>query len=232
MKIKICLFFILIKGCTLYGQLKTDTIFLSLPDDTVFVQTIQYDDVTYKKFKTDKKYDYYHAKLEGEPLINRLRQWLYEHVNLDLTETQTKAIFWIFVVIAVVSIVLILYFFKPSLFYVNKKKKISFSIDNENIHELDFDYLIKDALYNKQYTNAIRWCYLQMLKILHEKDLISYQAQKTVIEYVYEIKQSGLKSSFKEASQQFLYYRYGNFEASFENWEYFSSLSVKIVKQI
>ena len=109
---------------------------------------------------------------------------------------------------------------------------MDFDVENENIHELDFDRLINDALQSGQYAMAIRWNYLQTLKALHSKELISWDAHKTVIEYVYEVKRPEIKSDFKEASQQFLYYRYGNFEASREDWEEFILLTNHIMKQI
>ena len=209
---------------------KADTSNLPLPVDTVFVQAIRYDSATYRQFKKEKLYDYYHVKPKGESLLDRIRYYIYKYLLAPLSESRTAN--WIIVAGVVVALLLILYFFKPAWFYVNKKNKIAFDVENENINELDFDYLIKDALKSEQYAAAIRWDYLQLLKIMHLKELISWDAHKTVIEYVYELKQPALKPVFKEASQQFLCYRYGNFEASQENWDSFTTLTNNIVKQI
>jgi len=232
-KIKSLILVIFISICGLdVSAAKTDTSNLSLPADTAFVQAIQYDSLTYMQFKNDKVYDYYHAKPKShssflEMLSDMFRRLFYGQLS-ELTNTQMMII----ALMVAVIILLILYFFRPSWFYINKKKKIAFGIEDENIHELDFERLIGDALNSGRYADAIRWNYLQLLKILHSKELISWDAHKTVIEYVYEIKQPVLKSSFKEASQQFLYYRYGNFEASRENWEQFMVLTTNIIKQI
>jgi len=233
-KIKNCIFVVFISICGLdVSAGKKDTFYLSLSVDTAFIPAIQYNSKTYQQFKKDKAYNYYHNKLKSDFSLRKLiHQILRKYFSLDLTETQTKVVLWVVVVVVVVIILLILYFFRPSWFYINKKKKIAFSVEDENIHHLDFERLIKDALESGRYANAIRWKYLQLLKVLHGKELISWDAHKTVIEYVYEIKQSELKSSFKEVSQQFLYYRYGNFEASRENWEQFMVLTTNIIKRI
>jgi hypothetical protein len=211
---------------------KTDTSNLSLPADTAFVQAVQYNSKTYTQFKQDKMYDYYHTKVKGyssfwEMLRDMFRRLFYGQLS-ELTNIQIMIIS----IIVAAIILLILYFFRPSWFYINKKKKLAFGIEDEDIHQLDFERLLKEALKSGRYADAIRWNYLQLLKTLHSKELISWDANKTVIEYVYELKQPVLKSNFKELSKQFLYYRYGNFEASQENWEEFSELTGKMDKMI
>ena len=211
---------------------KTDTSYLSLPVDTAFVQAIQYDSTTYHRFKQEKIYEYDNSKPKGVSLWDMIRQSINRFLNEHLTESQVRLAYWALVAVVVAILALIFYFFRPSWFYVNKKKKIDFSVENENIHGLDFEHLIKDALTSGQYADAIRWNYLQVLKALHSKELISWDAHKTVIEYVSELKRPAFQSEFKEVSQQFLYYRYGNFEASQQNWEEFNALTGSIIKQI
>ena len=231
MKIKRSILFIFIALCGLdVSAAKTDTSNLSLSADTAFVQTVQHDSKTYAQFKKDKTYDYYHAKPQGhssfwEMLRDLFRRLFYRQLS-ELTTAQIMVIS----IMVVVIILLILYFFRPSWFYVNKKKKIVFGVEDEDIHQLDFERLIKDALKSQRYADAIRWNYLQVLKSLHSKELISWDANKTVIEYVYEIKNPTLKSLFKEVTQAFLYYRYGNFEATQEEWEEFAEKTGKVGK--
>lgn len=209
---------------------KTDTTHRSLPFDTAFVRAIGYDSKTYTQFKEKKQYNYYRTVPQGDSLLDIIRRFLHRYILAPIAGSHTAN--WIIFVAVVAIIGLILFFFRPAWFYINIKKKIEFSLENENIHELDFNRLIKDALKLEQYATAIRWNYLQLLKTLHAKKIISWDAHKTVIEYVYEIRQPVLKSNFKEVSQQFLYYRYGNFEASQENWETFTALTHKISSEL
>ena len=205
---------------------------IEFPVDTVYVQVINFDSKTYSQIKNDEDFDYYQSKSKGYSIFDiiegKIREFLRKHFNLNLSKKQITTILWVVVVLVVVTILLILYFFKPSIFYINKKKKIDFSVENEDIDALDFEKLISDSVKSGLYVNAIRWSYLQILKSLHLKELISYDRHKTVIEYVHEIKDTELKPVFKEITQMFLYYRYGNFEATREDWEDFAKKSKEI----
>ena len=231
MRRKICIFLILIGiyGLDVFAE-KANTSNLSLPVDTVFVLAIRYDSATYQQFKENKLYDYQN-KPKGDSLWDIFWREINRFLNEYYTKTQIKIVYWIIAFAVVVILVLIFYYFRPSWFYVNKKNKMDFYVENEDIHKLDFETLIKNALLSGRYADAIRWNYLQLLKVLQSKELISWDAHKTVIEYVFELKRPALKPSFKEATQQFLYYRYGNFEASQADWEEFSLLINHIMKQ-
>lgn len=239
MKIKVFLFLILLALTypdLSFGQTTPDEMLL-FSEDTAFVQQITYNTKTFDQFKQDKIYDYSRNQLEdGYSIWDRIKikikQFLREHFFSNITDNEIKIALWIVVAIVLIIISLLLFFFKPSLFFRNRKKKISFSVENENIHELNFDNLIKDALGSEEYTMAIRWEYLRLLKILHGKKIISWDIHKTVNEYVKEVKQTEIKEKFKEVSREFLYYRYGNFEASQEDWMVFMSTTEQIIKQI
>lgn len=230
--IKTYIFIILISTCGLdVSAEKADTSNFSLRVDTTFVKAIRYDSATYHQFKADKKYDYYHSQSGKGDSLRDIISWLINKYILSPIANSRMANGIVFVAVTVI-LLLILYFFRPSWFYVNKKKKTDFSVENENIHETDFDLLIKDALQLERFAEAIRWDYLQTLKTLHAKELISWDAHKTVVEYVSELKRPALKADFKAATRQFLYFRYGNFEASHENWEDFTALTRNIIRQI
>ena len=236
MKLKIFILLLFTGVCGInVSAVKNDISALSLPADTAFIQSFRYDNNTYKQFKKNNTYNYYDRTRTyslWDTLVYKLRCFLNKYFNIEFTVKQAKTTLWIITALVAAVLLLILYFFRPSWFYINKKKKIDFSVENEDIHSSDFEYLIKNALKSEQYADAIRWNYLQLLKALHAKELISWDAHKTVIEYVHELKQSALKPYFKEASQQFLYYRYGNFKASQENWKEFNELVCSILLKI
>lgn len=239
MKIKSFIFLILFAFAypnLSFGQTTSDELSV-LSEDTAFVQQITYNTKTFDKLKQDKIYDYSRNQIEDgysiwDRIKAKIKQFLKEHFFSNITDNHVKIVLWIIVAIVVIIISLLLFFFKPSLFFRNKKKKVSFSIEDENIHALNFEELIKNSLQSEEYTMAIRWEYLRLLKILHRKNLISWDPHKTVNEYVKEVKQMKIKEDFKKASHEFLYYRYGNFEASQKDWETFVILIQQIIKQI
>ena len=207
-----------------------------LPKETQVLEAIEFDQKKYESFKSNKAYDYYQVKPEGtsfwDLLLDRFFSWLKKNVNPNITRKQVNVSVWIIAGIIFAFLAFLLYKYRPSLFYVDKKRKHSFEVEDENIHELSFDELIAKSIADKNYEDAIRWRYLQVLKALHEKELISWDANKTVNEYVYELKQSELKPEFRQLSQQFIYYRYGNGEATDVIFNQFSSLGEEIIKRI
>lgn len=225
-------FIILINTCGLdVSAEKTDTSNDSLWADTAFVQVIHYDSVTFHQFKADKKYDYFHNQLvKGESLRDIIIRFINRYILSPIANSHTAN--WLIFVAVSVILLSIFYFFRPDWFYINKKKKMDFSVENENIHESDFELFINDALKSEQYADAIRWNYLHALKTLHAKELISWDAHKTVIEYVSELQRPALKADFKEATRQFLYFRYGNFNASQDDWENYRTLIHNMLKKI
>lgn len=129
-------------------------------------------------------------------------------------------------VVVILVIVLILGLIIMKLFGVNfrtlmGKKEIDASeidIYTENVHEMDFDALIANALKNKDYRLVIRFAYLKNLKQLSDKDIINWSANKTNYSYQYEINDNMLRSKFLETTLIFDYVWYGEFSVSEEQF--------------
>ena len=198
------------------------------------VEPLPYNAQTYTKFKDQKFYDYYHAKIKSKSILDLLN----EQLNILLSKLFKKTIdrkefdvlMWIIGIIFVVVIGVILYLRKPGIFYINKKNPLKYSIGDENIEIQDMDSLTEDSVKDKRFSDAIRWQYLKTLKILHEEDYISYDANKTVNEYVYEIKDMNLRKQFRNLSGEFIYYRYGKGEADAEKFSLFRTAAETVQK--
>lgn len=90
--------------------------------------------------------------------------------------------------------------------------------DDEDLHELPLEGLLKQALENKNFRLAIRYYYLTSLKILSNKEVISYHKDKTNSAYLLEIENMDIKNQFSYLSYVYAYVWYGEFtldEASF-----------------
>jgi hypothetical protein len=200
------------------------------------IKPVPYDLTTYKKFKKDETYNYYQVAVEKKSIINRILdsfyRWFIRNINKNIGRKEFDRVMWIVGVIIFIVIGVILYIVKPSIFYFNKKNKLLYSIEYEDIYELDFKRLIQNALGREEYREVIRWIYLSTLKALHENDRISWDSNKTVNEYVYEIKNQELRKNFKKLSEVFAYYRYGNGEVNEKRYRNFESLSEQIIRQM
>ncbi|MDR3296884.1 MAG: hypothetical protein LBS94_01435 [Prevotellaceae bacterium] len=91
-----------------------------------------------------------------------------------------------------------------------RDKNIGLAGSNElNIDHENFDELIAQSLASQRFAEAARWQFLKTLKLLHERQHISFDANKTVNEYAGEIADVALQLSFRELSRWFVCFRYG-----------------------
>lgn len=97
--------------------------------------------------------------------------------------------------------------------FFGKSKTVSVPYEEslENIHEIDFDEQLTQALANGNYRLAVRLLYLRTLKKLTDKNLIYWQLEKTNQAYVAELTDEKQQAAFKLLTNQFEYIWYGEF---------------------
>ncbi len=91
-------------------------------------------------------------------------------------------------------------------------QKIDYKLVDEDIHEMDFNVLIQEAVQERNYRKAIRLYYLKSLKALTDKEIIEWKKNKTNSDYCEEIKNPRLGTNFAELSHLFDYVWYGEFD--------------------
>jgi hypothetical protein len=89
-----------------------------------------------------------------------------------------------------------------------------------NIHEIPFDKAISDAVNAGNYSLATRLMYLQGLKLLSDKKLIAWHENKTNWQYVYELNNIALRSSFRTVTSIFEYVHYGNMKVEKDKFDH------------
>jgi hypothetical protein len=202
--------------------------------ETMPVETMSYDTLTYHQFKEQQFYRYEESLIKkislSEYLLERLNYWLSKYWHRTLQQKEFNYLLLSVGALFFIALLVFILIKKPSLFFANKRNKMSYSIDYEDIEIQNPDILIEQAIGRGQYTEAICLQYLKTLKMLHERELISYDSYKTVNEYVYEIKMPELRSLFKSLSLEFIYYRYGKGIAVFDKFTRFQLASDAIIK--
>ena len=84
-------------------------------------------------------------------------------------------------------------------------------IIEENIHEMDFEKLLEEAIRNKDYRLTVRLFFLYGLKMLADKQHLYWEPGKTNHDYINELKQVELRNDFNRLNYYFEYAWYGNF---------------------
>ncbi len=192
---------------------------------------------TLKKLHKDPHLNYY----RGEPaptLIDKILSWIDDklrrffswsnehHVISNILKYTLYAMLLFAVYIIVTKL---LKSDKQGLF--SKKKQHSGTNlldinDLENIHNIDFEELLKKYITEKNYKFAIRVYYSKLLKTMTDLKIIKWQKKKTNSDYIQEVTDTKLQQPFKDITRSFEYSWYGNFPVSVET---FNSVQQEII---
>lgn len=219
---------------TFFEEPKKTSVFKGANDSTVVDQK-EFRDSDVQKLKADPKLNYSEAPTVAESLWDRFLSWL-NYLFRSLFETATltnlgRTLMYAVGLIALIIIIMALLKVNAfRVFYRNTDQgKFQYRVFHENIHEMNFDELIKEAVAKQDFRVATRLIFLYALKLLSEKHLIVWHPGKTNHDYVEEIKANELRNGFSELSFYFDRAWYGNFHLNqdhyqkvyrlFENWK-------------
>jgi len=179
-----------------------------------------YDVAKVARYQSDKAYDYAAQTPESDfSLTEMLSRWLNRLFD-KLFSGAVEENFTSPVMITLFAVALAAAFFylvkkKPNLFRRTRKTgKLPYSVEEENIHAIQFDSEIEKAVTQRDYRLAIRLKYLETLRFLSDNNLIDWQIHKTPTEYVYELRKSELRPLLKSLTVRFIEVRYGNYAAT------------------
>lgn len=171
-----------------------------------------------EEFRKDSRFDYAKNKQQGAQISWWDRLWydILEFIgNLFGSVANSGALSFVVIVVCILLVCLLLMkLLGVDYRTVLGKKKIDtpeIDIYTENVHEMNFDVLTSKALQNKDYRLAIRFIYLKNLKLLSDKEIITWSANKTNYSYQYEISNNNLRNKFLESTLIFDYVWYGEF---------------------
>ena len=185
--------------------------------DTISITQRKFSEEEIEKLKSDTDLNYEQPPTVVETLWDRFKQWLgWLFASLfDTASTTGIGKILLYIMAAVVIIIVIMTFLKVNAFKVfysgADQAKQNYSVFHENIHEMDFDKLIHEAVEKGQLRHATRLVFLFALKILSDKHLIDFNPGKTNHDYVEELSSPELKTGLNELSFYFDYAWYGNF---------------------
>jgi hypothetical protein len=94
----------------------------------------------------------------------------------------------------------------------------------ENIHEINFDTSIEQAIAQHNYRLAVRLLYLKSLKQLNDLGLIHWQIDKTNSAYINELQNAEQREAFTVLTRQFEYVWYGEFAVNGQAFQNINTL--------
>lgn len=200
-----------LKDTVYYGQ-------SYLTPDSTEVTHRDFSESKLKELKSDPDFNYAEPPTVAESLWDRLWMWIGYILDMLIrgaTTTQLgKLIMYaIGLALLIAAIMMILKVDAVKVFFSGADQGASnYQVFHENIHEMDFEKLIKEAVGKNELRQGTRLVFLYALKILSDKQHIAWVPGKTNHEYVEELKQGELKTGFNELSFYFDYAWYGNFQ--------------------
>ncbi len=174
-------------------------------------------------YKNMAKYRYDRFE-QPESLWDKIKRWILSKImNSGIS---SNVIMYILIGIAV----LILLFIILKLIGVNitglfiftrdtQVTNLNFKAGHEDIYQEDLESILKVAIKNKAYREAVRIMYLLCLRQLDSNACIDWKPWKTNKDYYYEIKDQKHKELFKELVLSYEYVWYGQFKVKDEHFE-------------
>ncbi|MVM29591.1 DUF4129 domain-containing protein [Spirosoma sp. HMF4905] len=168
-----------------------------------------------RDLQADRDYQYGRDVPPPENPIARFFQWLFSKFGEFLRSPAYQNV-WQYVILAAVAGLVIYLLMKAEVMkFLFPKSAQSSGLDYENlaenIHEIDFDTAVEEAVTRRNFRLATRLLYLQTLKRLTDAGRITYKPDKTNRQYVYELANSPLQVDFETLTRQFEFIWYGDF---------------------
>jgi hypothetical protein len=200
--------------------------------DTLKLQPRDFDEAKVQELKEDEDFNYAEAPTVGESLWDRFWRWVGNLIGKMLGKMATTN--WgnvlLYLLALGVLIVIVMAVLKVDAFRVlsGSNSGVTKGVFHENIHEMNFDELLQQAIAKGDFRNAVRLVFLQSLKILSDKQHINWQPGKTNHDYLDEVQATDVKQGLGQLSYYFDYAWYGGFSISenqyqrvktiFESW--------------
>lgn len=188
---------------------------VSAPDDRSAVRVRYPNPEKIRDYQNDRDYQYTNEAPPPENPIGRFFYWLYGKFIKFLTSKSYQSV-WQYVVLASIAALAIYLLMKAEVLGVLfPRKAATNSLDyenlSENIHEINFEQAIEEAVYQRNFRLGVRLLYLQTLKQLADSGQIAYRPEKTNRQYVYELMNRPYQSDFERLTRQFEFVWYGDF---------------------
>lgn len=196
-------------------------------DTFLYKNDLQFSPDSITKWKKLKQYGYMNSldsllrdknkKEKKQPVQENYKPGFFAKL---LNSPVLKALLWMLAISFVLFIIYRL-FLTDGMFKASTKTadNAGANIVGETITaETDFDELVRNALLQKNYRQAVRLQYLRTLHLLAAKNLVGLSPDKTNYQYVSEIKDKAYQNEFATLTLNYEYVWYGEFNIEHETY--------------
>ena len=197
--------------------------FLMLAGGGIAQKSLKYDSasvveqrsINTETYKQRSQFQYDKIMEPPRSLWDRFWSWFWRKIGAILSTSGGSKAFYIFLIVFGVAAIAFLVWKitgmnKAGLFARNGDGKLNFILGEDDIHNIDFNKEIEEAIAQGNYRLAVRLLYLQTLKLLSDKSIIHWQMDKTNTVYVTEMKGHPQQQPFAMLTNTFDYAWYGN----------------------
>lgn len=195
--------------------------------DTQSVYVRSFDAEALENYRNNPVFQYKQAAPKPNWFQRMLRSFLdWLDGRPKTTKVLGQGIFYGLMTVGLLFIVLGLLRIKISSFFAKGAANSAWGLSpgQDNIEEIDFEKLIRDALANGDYRKALRLLYLECLKVLSVKGWIVWKPNKTNTDYKNELKETLVATYFEKLSETYEYVWYGQFPLDSNQYQSFSAI--------
>lgn len=206
--------------------------------DSSKVQLRSFDLTRLDQLRKDADFDYRQPPSVAESLWDRFILWLDQLFGWILRNAVTTnwgrlLLYTLGLGVLVVIVMMLLKVDALRVFYSGADKgSLNYQAFQENIHEMDFEKLIREALEKKEYRLGVRLTFLYSLKLLSDKHHLDWRPGKTNHDYLDELGDGELKTGFNELSFYFDYAWYGDFTVNESTYQHVHLIFIDWRKKI
>lgn len=189
-----------------------------LRDDTTRVEVRKFDQEKIEKYQKNARYDYHTRESWLKKIWRKILEWIgtFTGRNYERAAKYSGGGDILYAIIGVAALVLIIFALSKTKFrsWITGKGATvvqEYEVEEENIHEIEFDKDIREAESASDYRRAIRLRFLKVLKNLSDHELIYWDPNKTNYQYIYEVKGTDIHNKFVKCVNIFDNVWYGEY---------------------
>jgi Domain of unknown function (DUF4129) len=178
-----------------------------------------------KSYSEQKEFDYRELNAKSVSLWDRFWLWFWEQFYRVSQKKSVQRGFEIFIWTFSISLILFAIYrltgMERRFFFQGNRQggPLHYNEVSEDIHAIDFDNAIREAIDRKQYRVAIRMMYMKNIKIMSDRNLIEFKPNKTNFDYARELGSTSYAQGFEDITLVFEYAWYGDFPVERETFE-------------